>query len=100
MAYRITSANGTSTANQDIIPVMRASTTLNGTDDSINPFRPKKLHFEATTNTTIKVNGENATFLTVDINGAFVIDFEKYDVVIKSLVVVDAGIVWKATFLF
>lgn len=97
--YKIKSANGTTVGtNQDIIPVMRAQTSFNGTSDEVNPFRPKRMTLSFTTNTTINVNGEGTTTLELDYNGNYTINLDGINV--KTLTVADAGKVWKATFLF
>lgn len=95
--YRITSANGTtSVANEDIMTVMRTFTT-----ESAEGFRVKSLYLECATDTTIKVNGENATFLKIDsATDKYFIDLGKYDVIVKTLTITTSGTVWRATFLY
>lgn len=98
--FKITSANGISTANQDIVPVMRAFTTLDGTDDTIKPFRPASIYLECDALTNVKINGENSVFLLQGADGAYTIDFGRFDILVNKLEIVNAGINWRATFLF
>jgi len=102
MGYRLTSADGTTgVANEEIVSKMRVFTTLDGSDDSINPFRPKSLYLECVADTSIYVNGENATALKEDLStGMFYINLDKYDIIIKTLKLGAIGTAWKATFLF
>ena len=98
---RIKSANGTTSgANQDIMPIMRATTKLNGIADSIDPFRVKALVLSFTTNTTININGEGSVSLKLDSNGQYTISLDEGDVLIKTLTVADNNKAWTATFLF
>ena len=51
---RITSASGTTSgANVDIVPLMRAMTSLNGTEDQFYPFRPRELALTCNLQTNI-----------------------------------------------
>ena len=98
---RITSANGTSVAGADIMPTMRGFTTVSATTDSIDPFRVSKLTLICGAQATIKVNGENATALEENpVTGEYFINLGDYDVVVKTLVIVEDSIAWRATFLF
>ena len=98
---RIKSASGTTSGvNQNIVPIMRATTKLNGVSDTIDPFRIKAIVLSFTTNTTININGEGSVSLKLDSNGQYTISLDEGDVLIKTLTVADTGKVWTATFLF
>ena len=97
---RVLSASGTTTAvNQDIVSVMRGFTTL-GSDDTIEPFRPKMTYFECSSETTININGEGNVFLKETEEGVYSLTLGYGDVNIKTLQIANNGVAWKTTFLF
>jgi len=99
--YRIKSATGTTTgADEEIMALVRAQTTLAGTEDKYNPFRPKAMSISCDTDTTIDINYEGFTYLKLDSNEEYSLNLAEHDIVIKSLKIATTGTTWKLTFLF
>jgi len=96
---RILTVSGTSTALQDLMPIMRAQTTLALKDDTYYPFRPTISYFESDALTSLDFNGEGDTILKDDGTGVFLITLEQGMVTTKTLVIKDA-VNWTATILF
>jgi len=99
--YRIKSATGTTVgADEEIMAIVRAQTSLAGTEDKYNPFRPKAISISCATDTTIDINYEGFTYLQLDANGQYSLNLAEHNVIVKSLKIATAGTVWKLTFLF
>lgn len=105
---RLSSASGTSSVSQDLIPVMRTFTTLpqgqssNGVDyDTYHPFRPILSYLEADGPVNININGQGDVPLKDDGTGVYKLNFEvEKGMITPRTLTVDAVVNWECTFLF
>jgi len=96
---RITSADGVSVVGEDLIPAMRAFTSIAGKDDKYYTFRPTMSYFESDIATTVSINGENPIPLKFDGVDRYTMTLDVGMVLIKSFVITNV-VSWQATFLY